>query len=275
MVVDIINRYFKVQLPGYLKSLPLPKTLAGFAELTRDQWLELIPFLLFLFVLLYLIVSPCIGMLTHTKQRRPRVNRKQRMSEAKVADTFDMEDLDKALKEKNGSVSYCRCWKSNTVQCTYTCIVSTAAMLLHAVMLNYADHAPWWAKLLYSGGHLAFFSQDPKELAGVVRLRFWGGGVPGLGHCGCSGVLPVAVISTCSCACVGWICFAGSEKELVATFKALQSGSIATVAVHVTEPNRRLYSNVIFTFLHCKHHKDPRSYSDQPMQVQLCCFMQQ
>ena len=68
------------------------------------------------------------------------MNRKQRMSEAKVADTFDMEDLDKALKEKNGSVSYCRCWKSNTVQCT--CIVSTAAMLLHAVMLNYADHAP-------------------------------------------------------------------------------------------------------------------------------------
>ena len=105
----------QVQLPGYLKSLPLPKTVAGFAELTRDQWLELIPFLLFLFVLLYLIMSPCIGMLTRTKHRRPRVNRKVRMNEPKVADTFDLEDLDKALKDNNGSVSYCRCWKSNKV----------------------------------------------------------------------------------------------------------------------------------------------------------------
>ena len=106
---------FQVQLPGYLKSLPLPKTFGGYAELTRDQWLELVPFLFFLFALLYLILSPCIGALTRTKQRRPRVNNKHRLSEEKVTDTIDMEDLGKELKEKNGKISYCRCWKSSKV----------------------------------------------------------------------------------------------------------------------------------------------------------------
>ena len=51
----------QVQLPGYLKSLPLPKTLEGFLELTSTQWIELVPFLLMLLILLYLTVSPCIS----------------------------------------------------------------------------------------------------------------------------------------------------------------------------------------------------------------------
>ena len=115
IVLQCIWHYVQVQLPGYLKSLPIPTTVGGFAELTRDQWLQLVPFFLFLFVLLYLLFSPFVGMVTSTKQRRPRVNRRQKLNEKKVVNMFDMEDLDKMVKEKNGKVAYCRCWKSATV----------------------------------------------------------------------------------------------------------------------------------------------------------------
>ena len=98
----------QVQLPGYLKSLPLPKTTGGFAELSREEWLELIPFLLFLIVLFYLVFAPFFNFMTRKRKPRPRVNRKQKMTENKVVDAFDIEDLgDKA--------AFCRCWKSSKV----------------------------------------------------------------------------------------------------------------------------------------------------------------
>ena len=105
----------QVQVHCYLKSLPIPSSTAGFAELTRDQWLQLVPFILFLFVILYLLLSPFLGVLTQRKERRPKVNRRQRLNEQKVVDNFDMEDLDKRMKEKDGKVSFCRCWKSSKV----------------------------------------------------------------------------------------------------------------------------------------------------------------
>ena len=113
--LSLTHKHTQVQLPGYLKALPLPKTFGGFVELTREQWLELIPFFLFLSVVLYLILSPCLNVLTSTKQRRPRVNHRQKLNEPKIADSFDMEDLGKKLKENKGKVSLCRCWKSNEV----------------------------------------------------------------------------------------------------------------------------------------------------------------
>lgn len=104
--MDAIWRYFKVQLPGYLKSLPIPKTLGGFFDLGRDEWLSLLPFFLFLTILLYLIFSPVLNFISKPRQPRPRVNRKQKLAEDKVVNCFDMEDLgDKA--------AFCRCWKSS------------------------------------------------------------------------------------------------------------------------------------------------------------------
>ena len=111
-----VTSILQVQVPGYLRSLPIPSTAEGFSELTRDQWLQLVPFILFLFIILYLLLSPFCGVFTRKKERRPRVNRKQKLNEAKVADSFDMEDLDKKMKEKDGKISFCRCWKSNTVR---------------------------------------------------------------------------------------------------------------------------------------------------------------
>ena len=60
-------------------------------------------------------------MFSQKKERRPRVNRKQKLSEPKVADSLDMEDLDKKMKDGGGKVSFCRCWKSSTV-CVCVCV---------------------------------------------------------------------------------------------------------------------------------------------------------
>ena len=108
----------QVQLPGYLRSLPLPKSIAGFSELTREEWLELLPFFLFLIILLYLVLSPFLNVLTRApKKTRPTINRKVKKDEAKVVDSFDIEDLAKDAKDaKDGKVAYCRCWKSKKVR---------------------------------------------------------------------------------------------------------------------------------------------------------------
>ena len=127
MIMEVAWRYFKastpvakacrdldlslqVQLPGYLRSLPLPKSIGGFTELTRDDWMTLLPFFLFLLVLLYLVFSPFFNMLSTRKQPRPKINRKQRMSESKVTNTVDIEDL-----ANNEKTAFCRCWKSSKV----------------------------------------------------------------------------------------------------------------------------------------------------------------
>lgn len=104
----------QVQLPGYLRTLPLPKTFGGFTELTRDEYMTLLPFFLFLLVLLYLVFSPFLNMLTSRKQPRPKINRKQRMEENKVTNTVDIEELGKK------QMAFCRCWKSTKVLCVIT-----------------------------------------------------------------------------------------------------------------------------------------------------------
>ena len=100
----------QVQLPGYLKSLPVPKSVGGFYELTRNEWLQLLPFFIFLITFVYIILSPFISFLTNVRKPRPRINSKQKLSEPKVADTVDIEDL-------GNKTVYCRCWRSNKVQC--------------------------------------------------------------------------------------------------------------------------------------------------------------
>lgn len=37
MVLETISRIIKVQLPAYLKKLPLPETIGGFARLTGNK----------------------------------------------------------------------------------------------------------------------------------------------------------------------------------------------------------------------------------------------
>ena len=53
-------------------------------------------------------------MLTRSKQTRPQINRKVKKDEAKVVNSFDIEDL--AKDAKDGKIAYCRCWKSKKVR---------------------------------------------------------------------------------------------------------------------------------------------------------------
>jgi CDGSH-type Zn-finger protein len=95
-----------VKLPNYLKAVPLPKTIGGFASLTREEWLELLPLLILVSVLIYLAISPIIGSLFTKKVKRPRVNNKIELESEKVATNYNIEDLgDKKV--------FCRCWKSS------------------------------------------------------------------------------------------------------------------------------------------------------------------
>jgi len=106
--MEAFNYYFKVLLPKYLKNLPLPSSFSGLASLTRSQWLQLIPFFIFVYVFIYLIIAPFLNPLFKGKKPRPHINKKVKKDEKKVVDSFDIEDIG----EKK---AFCRCWKSAKV----------------------------------------------------------------------------------------------------------------------------------------------------------------
>jgi len=90
--------------------------LAEITELTRDDWLTLLPFLLFLLILVYLAISPIFNICQGKKQARPRINRKVKVEEDKVVDSFDIEDIGKVIEDNSKkNAAYCRCWKSKKV----------------------------------------------------------------------------------------------------------------------------------------------------------------
>ena len=84
--MDSVKWYFQQQIPNYLKSLPLPSSVAGFATLSREQWLQLAPFVLFLGLLVWLLLSPLLSPLCSKKKPRPKqiINKKVNKDEPKV-----------------------------------------------------------------------------------------------------------------------------------------------------------------------------------------------
>jgi hypothetical protein len=54
VAVNAVSTFVRGTVPAWLNSLPVPETLAGFAELTSSQWVRLAP--LFLVVLAHVIV---------------------------------------------------------------------------------------------------------------------------------------------------------------------------------------------------------------------------
>jgi len=98
-----------MQLPAYLESLPFPRSVGELCRLTHNQWLELLPFTIFLITLVYIVFSPFINFPNTQlrKRRRPQINCKHQLSESKVINTFDIEDLGNKTK-----TFFCRCWCS-------------------------------------------------------------------------------------------------------------------------------------------------------------------
>uniref|UniRef100_A0A4W5L851 CDGSH iron sulfur domain 2 n=1 Tax=Hucho hucho TaxID=62062 RepID=A0A4W5L851_9TELE len=110
MFLETISRIIKIQLPAYLKKLPLPETIGGFARLTVSEWLRLLPLLGILALLGYLTIRPFLP--KKKKQKDSLINLKIQKENPKVVNEIDIEDL------KSTNVCYCRCWRSKTVNWT-------------------------------------------------------------------------------------------------------------------------------------------------------------
>ncbi|KAI1238509.1 hypothetical protein IHE44_0013243 [Lamprotornis superbus] len=103
MVLETLARIVKVQLPAYLKRLPLPESVGGFIRLT--EWLRLLPFLGVLALLGYLAVRPFLP--KKKQQKDSLINLKIQKENPKVVNEINIEDL--CLTK-----AYCRCWRSKT-----------------------------------------------------------------------------------------------------------------------------------------------------------------
>ncbi|XP_047574061.1 CDGSH iron-sulfur domain-containing protein 2 [Lutra lutra] len=106
MVLESVARIVKVQLPAYLKRLPVPESLTGFARLTVAEWLRLLPFLGVLALLGYLSIRPFLP--KKKQQKDSLINLKIQKENPKVVNEINIEDL--CLTK----AAYCRCWRSKT-----------------------------------------------------------------------------------------------------------------------------------------------------------------
>ena len=115
--MEVISRLIKVQLPNYLRSLPIPASLGGFAQLSGGEWIQLVPFVVTTSVVIYVVVSSTRDALLPKAPEDPKasfVNKDIQKDKDKVANVIDVEDLGE-------KTAYCRCWKSkkvNNVSCT-------------------------------------------------------------------------------------------------------------------------------------------------------------
>uniref|UniRef100_A0A8D2DN67 CDGSH iron sulfur domain 2 n=1 Tax=Sciurus vulgaris TaxID=55149 RepID=A0A8D2DN67_SCIVU len=98
MVLESVARIVKVQLPAYLKRLPVPESITGFARMLR-----LLPFLGVLALLGYLAVRPFLPKKKH--QKDSLINLKIQKENPKVVNEINIEDL--CLTK----AAYCRCWR--------------------------------------------------------------------------------------------------------------------------------------------------------------------
>ncbi|OCT97183.1 hypothetical protein XELAEV_18009411mg [Xenopus laevis] len=106
MMLESLARVFKVQLPAYLKRLPIPDSIAGFIRLTVLEWLRLLPFLGVLALLGYLAIRPFLP--KKKQQKDSLINLKIQKENPKVVNEINIEDLHLA------KAAYCRCWRSKT-----------------------------------------------------------------------------------------------------------------------------------------------------------------
>ncbi|OQR85594.1 zinc finger CDGSH domain-containing protein 1 [Achlya hypogyna] len=107
LAMEAIRHALKVRLPKYLKSLPIPSTVAGLGKLTQEEWLVLAPLLITVAVLLCTIFSGIGG---GSKKAAPaRINKSVKLESEKVVDTCDIEDM---FQKGSLKCVLCRCWKS-------------------------------------------------------------------------------------------------------------------------------------------------------------------
>lgn len=103
--MDAISRLIKVQIPGYLRGLPIPGSVDGLVQLSGKEWVQLVPVVVTASVVVYLVVN------AFSPKKKDIVNPAIEKDKEKVANVVDIEDLgDKGV--------FCRCWRSKKVSCT-------------------------------------------------------------------------------------------------------------------------------------------------------------
>lgn len=111
--MEAIRKYFKVQLPKYLKGLPLPRTFNGFLKLKQEEWIYLAPLLVTIAVLLYSLFF--LGKSAPKQAKAGRVNRTIQLDKEKVVDFVHVTEIEDLCVKSKGKCSICRCWKSKKV----------------------------------------------------------------------------------------------------------------------------------------------------------------
>ena len=106
--MEVFSRVVKLQLPNYLKSLPIPSTFGGFMKLSGNEWVQLVPFVVSTSVVVYLVVSALLPSKQPKNPDEDWVNKSVQKDKDKVADVIDIEDLGE-------KTAFCRCWKSKKV----------------------------------------------------------------------------------------------------------------------------------------------------------------
>ena len=107
--MEVVSRIMKVQLPNYLRSLPIPSTIGGFFKLSGTELVQLVPFVVTTSVVVYLVVSSLVPSKPKKKKDEDWVNKDKQKEKEKVADIIEIEDLGE-------KTVYCRCWKSKKVR---------------------------------------------------------------------------------------------------------------------------------------------------------------
>ncbi|KDR24325.1 CDGSH iron sulfur domain-containing protein 2-like protein [Zootermopsis nevadensis] len=105
--MEPISNIVKVTLPNYLSGLPIPSSLCGWFKLGVRDWVSLVPFGAAIAGITYMSYRAfCPLAKGHcSKVKRKVVNPDIQKENAKVVDSFDVEDIgEKAV--------FCRCWRS-------------------------------------------------------------------------------------------------------------------------------------------------------------------
>ncbi|CAF0909499.1 unnamed protein product [Didymodactylos carnosus] len=116
-LMDALSYFIRTALPAYLKSLPIPENSAGYAKLTARDYLQLVPFVTTVLLLIYLTFQALLPEDEDDQikkiEKEPQVNQSLSKDKDKVVHVYDIKDIQPECdKAQNKSVSYCRCWKS-------------------------------------------------------------------------------------------------------------------------------------------------------------------
>ncbi|KAK7111288.1 CDGSH iron-sulfur domain-containing protein 2 homolog B-like [Littorina saxatilis] len=100
--METISTLVRISLPSYLKSLPIPSSLGGFAKLSGGDWIALVPLVGTVSLIVYVTV---LAFKPPVKPKDVACNMKIQKESPKVVNMVDIEDL-------GDKISYCRCWRS-------------------------------------------------------------------------------------------------------------------------------------------------------------------